>query len=333
MSDTMRAMLLDRFGEALVERRLARPVPAAGEVLVRVAASSVNPLDIKIREGVAGHAQVRPPFVLGIDLAGVVEGRGDGAERFAIGDRVFGMTGGVGNRQGSLAEYAAVDQRLLAKAPERLPLREAAALPLAAITAWEGLIDRAGVQEGDLVLVHGGAGGVGSVAVQLALSRGARVSATAGPAGSAYVESIGAAPIDRGTPIVDVVAAATGGVGFDVVFDTVGGAVLDDSFAAVRRYTGHVVSILGWGVHSLAPLSFRGATYSGVFTLLPLLTGEAVEHHGEILEAVAQLVDSGWIAPRVAPEHFDLSAVNAAHRLTAAGGAGGRVVVDIAGDA
>ena len=134
------------------------------------------------------------------------------------------------------------------------------------------------------MLVHGGAGGVGHVAVQLALARGATVFATGSGESLDIIAELGAEPIDyRTTPTEAYVASATGGEGFDVIFDTVGGATLDASFAAVRTYTGHVVSILGWGKHSLAPLSFRGATYSGVFTLLPLLTGRGRAHHGEIL--------------------------------------------------
>ena len=169
-------------------------------------------------------------------------------------------------------------------------------LPLAAISAWEGLVDRAAVRgwRHD-VLVHGGAGGVGTIAVQLAASRGATVYATASPRSFDAVRASGARPIDRDTPVASYVAQLTDGEGFDVIFDTVGGPALDDSFAAVRRYTGHVVSILGWGSHLLAPLSLRGATYSGVFTLLPLLTGQGREHHGEILCAVAELVDAGAI--------------------------------------
>jgi NADPH:quinone reductase len=165
---TMRAMVLEQFGTDLALRDVARPVPGAGQVLVRVAASAVNPLDVKIKLGETAHAQVMTPAVLGIDLAGTVVEMGPGVDRFDIGDEVYGMTGGVGSNQGSLAEYAALDARLIAIKPARLSMTEAAALPLAVIKAWEGLIDRAGVQPGQTVLVHGGAGGVGHIAVQLA---------------------------------------------------------------------------------------------------------------------------------------------------------------------
>ncbi|MEV5182565.1 zinc-binding dehydrogenase [Streptomyces werraensis] len=209
-------------------------------------------------------------------------------------------------------------------------MREAAALPLAVITAWEGLVDRAGVRAGHKVLVHGGAGGVGSVAVQVAAAKGAEVFATVSAARTPLVRRLGAVPIDyTSVPVERYVAEHTGGVGFDIVFDTVGGSVLDASFEAVRTYTGHVVSALGWGTHALAPLSFRGATYSGVFTLLPMLTGQGREHHGEILREAAALVDDGKLRPLLDGTRYTLADVADAHRSVENGTANGKVVVDI----
>jgi NADPH:quinone reductase-like Zn-dependent oxidoreductase len=147
---------------------IARPEPGLGEVLVRVHASAVNPLDLKIHAGSAAHARQPLPAVLGIDVAGVVEAVGSGVERFRPGDEVYGMAGGVGGRQGTLAEYVVVEADLLARRPSNLSMREAAALPLIVITAWEGLVDRARVAPGQRVLVHGGGGGVGHVAIQVA---------------------------------------------------------------------------------------------------------------------------------------------------------------------
>lgn len=328
---TMRALRVDQAGGDFLDVRLDVPQPAAGEVLLRLHASGVNPLDTKIRAGQAGHAKQPLPAVLGIDGAGVVERLGPGVTGWQPGDEVYGMLGGIGGLQGTLAEYIAVDARLLARKPARLSLREAAALPLAAITAWEGLVDRAAVAPGQSVLVQGGAGGVGHVAVQLARARGARVFATVAADDFEAVRSWGATPIDfRREGVEDYVARHTGGAGFDVVFDAVGGPVLDASFTAVRRHGGHVVSILGWGSHSLAPLSFRAATYSGVFTLLPLLTGEGRERHGAILRETAALVDAGLLMPRLEAQRFGWADAEAAHRLVAGGTARGKVVVDLA---
>ncbi|MFE2643797.1 zinc-dependent alcohol dehydrogenase family protein [Streptomyces nigra] len=327
----MRAMVLEEFGTPLVLREIEKPAPGPGQVLVKIASSGVNPLDAKIRAGKAPHAKRTLPAVLGLDMAGVVEEVGTGVSDFAPGDEVFGMTGGVGDMQGSLAEYAAVDSHLLARKPASLTLREAAVLPLVFITSWEGLVDRAQVHSGQKVLIHGGAGGIGHVAVQIARARGAEVFATASSSRLEVVERLGATPIDYTTTSVeDYMAKHTGGEGFDVIFDTVGGAVLDNSFKAVRTYTGHVVSALGWGTHALAPLSFRGATYSGIFTLLPLLTGRGRERHGEIMREAAALADAGELKPMVDPRIFTLTDIAAAHEAVESGATQGKIVVDVA---
>jgi len=326
---TMQAAVLDGQGAAFRLASVPRPAPQPGQVLVRIAASAVNPLDLKIRAGQAAHARQPLPAILGIDLAGTVEAVGDGVTEFRPGDEVYGMTGGVGGLQGSLAQYAAVDADLLASKPANLPMREAAALPLIFITAWEGLVDRAGVHAGQKVLVHGGAGGVGHIAVQIARAFGADVFATGSAASQAYIKRLGAVPIDyRAMTVENYVARYSDGRGFDIVYDTVGGATLDASFNAVARF-GHVVSALGWGTHALAPLSFRAASYSGVFTLLPMLTGEGRAHHGEIMREATRLVEAGKVIPRLDSRHFSLSTVDDAYRAIEAGDAAGKIVVDV----
>ena len=326
--DPMRAAILESFGAPFRITTMPRPTPEAGQVLVRVAASAVNPLDIKIHAGEAPHARQPLPAILGIDLAGVVEAVGPDVTDFRRGDEVYGMTGGVGGLQGSLAEFAAVDARLLAPKPATLSMRDAAALPLIFITAWEGLVDRASVRSGQKVLIQGGAGGVGHIAVQLARSYGAELFATGSARDRAFVERLGATPIERETQVEAYVAEHTGGAGFDVVYDTVGGAVLDASFKAVGRF-GHVVSALGWGTHLLAPLSFRAATYSGVFTLLPMLTGEGRAHHGEIMREATRLCTAGKIVPKVDPRQFTLETVGDAYRAIKTHDTNGKLVVDI----
>jgi NADPH:quinone reductase-like Zn-dependent oxidoreductase len=327
--NTMQAAILDSHGAPFRIAPVARPQPGPGEVLVRIKSSAVNPLDLKIRAGEAAHARQPLPAILGIDLAGVVEAVGSGVTAFRNGDEVYGMTGGVGGLQGSLAEYAAVDADLLAPKPASLTMREAAALPLIFVTAWEGLVDRAAVHAGQKVLVHGGAGGVGHVAIQLARAQGADVFATGAAESQAFIERLGATAIDyRATSVENYVAQYTGGRGFDVIFDTVGGATLDASFTAVSRF-GHVVSALGWGSHALAPLSFRAATYSGVFTLLPMLTGVGRAHHGEILREATRLAEAGKIVPHVDPRRFALAAVDEAYRAMQTRSAAGKIVIDV----
>ncbi|MBB3314839.1 NADPH2:quinone reductase [Rhizobium sp. BK181] len=329
-STTMKALLIDAPNADFRLAEIAEPTPREGEILLRIKASGVNPLDTKIRAGNAAHARHPFPAVLGIDLAGVVEQVGPGVTEFRSGDEVYGMTGGVGGIQGSLAEFAAVDARLLAPKPHNLSMREAAALPLIAITAWEGLVDRANVRDGQQVLVLGAAGGVGHIAVQIAKAVGADVFAVDGAAKADYLRSLGATPIDyRVETVTDYVVNHAGGKGFDIVYDTVGGASLDTAFQAIGRF-GHVVSALGWGTHALAPLSFKAATYSGVFTLLPLLTGEGRSHHSKILREVGKLIEAGKLMPRLDARRFGLSDVAEAHALIESRQANGKLVVEIA---
>jgi len=318
-------------GSRAREVAVPRPAPLPGEVLVRIAAAGLNPLDTKIRAGKAGHAQQPFPAVLGLDMAGTVEEVGAGVKAFRAGDEVYGIVGGVGGIQGTLAEFVSADAALLAHKPRNLTMRQAAALPLSTITAWEGLVDRARVHAGQQVLIHAGAGGVGHIAVQIAHAFGANVFATVSPDKKHIVESYGATPIDyHAMSVEEYVRAFTGGKGFDIVYDTVGGPTLDASFQAVRRYTGHALSCLGWGTHALAPLSFRGATYSGVFTLLPLLTGEGRAHHGEILAQAAALAEQGKLIPLLNERRFSTAGIDAALDLVEAGSLG-KVVVEILG--
>ena len=327
---SMHALVLSEYKGPLERTTMPIPEPARGEVLVQIKASGLNPLDTKIRAGNAAHARHPLPLVLGIDLAGVVVAVGADVTRFKAGDEVYGMTGGVGGIQGSLAQYAAVDAQLLAHKPSNLSMREAAALPLAFITSYAGIVDRARLQAGQTVLVQGGAGGVGHVSVQLAKALGARVFATASARDLDVVARFGATPIDYAARSVEqYVAELTAGEGFDLVVDTVGGATLDASFAAVRHF-GHVVSALGWGTHALAPLSFREATYSGVFTLHPLLTGKHRAHHGDMLAEATRLVEQGKLTPHLDPRRFDFASAESAYDAITERTARGKIVVDIA---
>lgn len=327
---TMNAAVVHTYGEPLLVSRIPLPTLRDGHALIKVEASGVNPLDTKIRIGAAAHARTTLPAILGIDLAGVVEAVADDVTSFVAGEAVYGMAGGVGGVPGSLAEYALADVRLLARRPSSWTAKQAAAVPLTAITSWEGLVDRADVGPGDKVLIHGGAGGVGHIAVQLAICRGAEVFATGRRESLATLRELGATAIDYEVDDAPAyVDRYTGGDGFDVVFDTVGGTTLDAAFESVRFYTGRVISILGWGSHDLAPLSFRGASYSGVFTLLPLITGRGREHHGDILRQITALADSGALTPIVDPRTFTLHTAGEAHRAVEDGTARGKIVVEL----
>jgi NADPH:quinone reductase-like Zn-dependent oxidoreductase len=270
------------------------------------------------------------PAILGIDVAGTIEALGEGVTGFAVGDEVYGMAGGIAGVQGSLAEYASFDADLLALKPNNLTMQEAAALPLIFITAWEGLVDRARVKEGKTVLIHGGAGGVGHVGIQIARIFKSKVYATASESDQDLIRSYGAIPIDYKNASVDqYVQEHTDGEGFDIILDTVGGAVLDDSFKAAKQYTGHVASVLGWGTHSLAPLSFRGATYSGVFTLYPLISGKGRKHHGDILRQATKYAEAGQLKPILDSGKYTPETVAEAYAAILGGKSKGKVVISI----
>jgi NADPH:quinone reductase-like Zn-dependent oxidoreductase len=325
----MKALVVSQPGADFELQSFPTHSPQTGHVLVKIHAACVNPLDTKIRAGAAAHARQPLPAILGLDMAGTVESVGEGVSTFAPGDEVYGLVGGVGGHQGTLAEYISVPATLLARKPQTLTMPEAAALPLVTITAWEGLIDRAKVHAGQTVLIHAGAGGVGHIAIQLAKAAGAEVFSTVSAEKRDAVVHLGASPIDyRTTPVEQYLQQHTAGAGFDIVYDTVGGPTLDASFLAVRIYTGHVLSCLGWTTHSLAPLSFRGATYSGVFTLMPLLTGKGQQHHGEILQQAAALCDAGKLKPMLARTIFPPSQAAAAFEAVASG-IQGKVVIDM----
>ncbi len=321
---TMRALVLKDYADGmLIETQVPRPVAGPGQVLVRIIASGVNPIDHKIRTGAAPYAMPELPAILGTDLAGVVEMVGEEVSGFKVGDEVYGLTGGVRGLAGTLADYAAVDADLIAIKPKNLSMREAAALPLVFLTAWEGLVDRAKVHAGQRVLVQGGAGGVGHVAVQIARAFGAEVFATASAGKRELIESLGATAIDyRTSKVGDYVSRYTNDVGFDLVYDTV------DSLVATRHY-GHVVSCAAFGTHNLAGGSLRCVTLSGVFVLLPMLTGEGRAHHGEILREATRLAEEGKLKPLLDDHRYNLADAQAAHEALNAGKIIGKVVIDI----
>lgn len=315
----MQAAIAHR-GSSFEVIQMARPALRDGYVLVKVVASGLNPLDAKIRAESAPHARQPLPAITGLDMAGIVTDVASDVTRFGVGDAVFGMVGGVGGLAGTLAQYVVADANLLAHKPATLTWREAAATPLVAITAWEGLVDRARLRSGQRLLVQGGAGGVGHAAVQIGLAIGAEVFATARHTDAPYLLGLGATPIDFEREPV--------GTGFDVVYDTGGGALLDAAFLAVAPH-GHVVSSLGWGTHALAPLSFKAATYSGVFALSPLLEGSGRAHHGEILREIAHLAESGRFRPRVDERVFTLHTLDAAFQLLDRRETRGKLVIDV----
>ena len=313
----------------LEESRVPVPAPGPGEVLLRVRASSVNPVDTKIRSGMLAAIAPEAPTILGCDVAGEVAALGSGVTGFAPGDAAYGCAGGVKGCQGALAEWMVADAALLAPKPAALSWEEAAALPLVTITAWEGLIDRAGVRAGQRVLIHAGCGGVGHVAVQLAAARGAEVWATvSGPAKAELARGLGAAhAIDyRARTVEDYVREEAGGAGFDVVMDTVGGENVARCFAAAA-VSGTVVSISTRTTADLSPLHAKGLTLHVVFMLIPMLHRRGRERHGAILREAGDLVAAGRLRPLLDARRFTFAEAGAAHAHLESGQAVGKVVL------
>jgi len=331
----MKAMVLPQFGDPdqFALRNLPDPQPGLGEVLIRVAASGVNPVDTKIRRGGSAVAP-ELPAILGMDVAGTVEAVGDGVAGFRPGDAVYGCAGGLRGIPGSLTERMVADARLLAPKPETLSFREAAALPLVTITAWEGLIDRVRTLAGKRVLVYGGTGGVGHVAIQLAKAHGdhsTRVAATASSAEKAEISrDLGADDVIdyRQESTAAFVQRLTGGEGFDVVFDSVGGDNLNHAIEAAAIH-GEVVSIVTHQSYDLGPAMAKGLSLHIVLMLLPMLHDRGRAHHGDILRSVSALVATRRLRPLLDPHRFTLEQVADAHRHLESGDAVGKVVIDV----
>ncbi|MGB1556494.1 MAG: zinc-dependent alcohol dehydrogenase family protein [Oceanococcaceae bacterium] len=326
----MKAMVLTQYGpDAQFElRELEQPQPAAGQVLIRIAATSVNTVDTKIcAAGKALPLSPDLPAVLGMDFAGTVEKVGAEVQGFQPGDAVYGCAGGLADLPGTLAEFISADARLIAHKPSTLSMREAAAIPLVGITAQEGL-DRARVAAGQRVLIHGGSGGVGHVAVQLAVHRGAQVFATGGSEKALQaIQAMGATPINyRSSTVADYVTEHTGGAGFDVVYDTVGDSNLLQSFEAAALNS-QVVSTTTMLDLDLTLAHLKGLSLHVVFMLIPMLHNHDRQAHQDILQALAEISDAGAYKPLLDPSDFHITEVAQAHQHLLSGQAMGKIVL------
>lgn len=315
----MRAIVIERFGgpEVLELRDIERPEPGPGELLVRVVCAGTNPVDAKLRQ-FGGGRRVTLPAVLGYDVSGVVEAVGPGVTGFAPGDDVYYVLEVYGNRPGGYAEFNVVSEAVVAAKPAVLSHEEAAAVPLACGTAWEGIVRRMQVQLGETVLIHGGAGGVGSFAVQIAKACGARVIASAGPQNQETLERLGvdvAVDYTKDDPI-DVALRATGGEGVDAVFDAVGGELISRSVRATRRF-GRMATVLP-PQGTLDRFPFKNLTLYGI-----LITPDARR-----LVDMARVIEQGGVRPLV-DEALPLDQVQRAHRRLDTGHGRGKVVLRV----
>ncbi|GBO54906.1 zinc-containing alcohol dehydrogenase [Pseudanabaena sp. lw0831] len=334
----MKAILMTAAGDPNVLQLADIPDPtiqAPTEILVRLKAAGINPIDIKLRS--RGTFQPdRLPSILGCDGAGIVEAIGAKVTKFKVGDQVYFCNGGLGLHQGNYAELTTIDEKFAAHKPKSLSFEEAAAAPLVLITAWEALYDRGNLQSAPTsrnVLIHAGAGGVGHVAIQLAKLRNARVCTTVGSeAKGRFVRDLGAdlAIAYKQTDFVDAAIAWTNGEGVDLAFDTVGGKLIEQTFPAVKIY-GDIFTILeppadiSWKVART-----RNLRFSFELMLTPMLIGQAELQIQQalILSECADLFDSGKLKVHVS-EVFQLADTAKAHQLLETGSMTGKIAIAI----
>ncbi|SDR81328.1 zinc-dependent alcohol dehydrogenase family protein [Christiangramia echinicola] len=326
----MKGMTINEYGENAIfrSREVENPTLNSGQVLVKISASSINTVDTMIRNmGEDLPFAPATPAILGMDFAGTIVEVGPDVTGFSIGDEVYGCAGGLAELQGTLAEYIAADSKLIARKPKNLTMKEAASLPLVGITAYEGLI-RANIKSGQNVLVHGGTGGVGHVAVQLAKHFGANVFSTvSGEKQMKIVENFGAKAINyKSEQVEDYVNKHTNGIGFDVVFDTVGGENMLKSFEAAAL-NGQVATTVSLCELDLTTMHFKGLSLHVVFMLIPMLHNFRREQHGEILSNLAKIAEAGDLKPLLDEKQFSLDNVGEAYARLESRNAIGKVVV------
>ena len=300
------------------------------ELLVRVKAAGINPIDTKLRQRGTFYPD-RMPAILGCDGAGIVEAVGAGVQNFKVGDAVYFCNGGLGGHPGNYAEYAIVDEQFAAHKPSSIGFAEAAAAPLVLITAWEALYDRGRLEAGRRVLIQAGAGGVGHVAIQLAKLAGANVCTTvSSEEKTAFTTQLGADLSIRytQTDVVKAVLDWTNGDGVDLAFDTVGGAILSQCFDATCIY-GDVVTILAPDANTnWKTARDRNLRISFELMLTPMLNGmvNAQRDQAKILQQCARLIDDGQLKIHLA-HTLPLEDAPEAHRLLETGSMMGKIAL------
>lgn len=329
----MKAYLTKSYGPDARFEASEVPTPelTQGQVLIEVKGTSINAIDNKfLRYDIGLNPEL--PSVLHGDVAGIVAAVASDVSEFKVGDEVYACAGGFLGNAGALAEYMPADAKFVAHKPKTLSFAEAAALPLVAITSWEALVDSAKIQPGDHVLVHAGVGGLGHVAVQIAKAQGARVATTVSSEKAAQTaREYGADETInyKEESVEDYVQRLTGGKGFDMVYDTVGGPNFENSLQAVRNY-GLVVTVFTGTTATELELMTSFVKSAHIHTQnmsIPLVSGEGREHHGMILREAAQLADTGQLKPLINPEQFTFDQANEAHALFEAQKHIGKVVL------
>ena len=330
----MKAVLMTAVGETSVlsYQDIVEPqISEATQIKVKLQAAGVNPVDTKVRRH--GVLYDKPlPAVLGCDGAGIIVEIGAEVSHFKIGDQVWFCHGGLWQEQGNYADYTVLDERWVSYCPKTLSVIEAAAAPLVLITAWGALFDRGGLQAGQTVLIHAGAGGVGHVAIQLAKLKGTRVITTVSSEDKAdFVKSLGADEVVIYKPngFADEVNQLTGGKGADLVFDTVGAEVFKESIAVTAHF-GRLITLLDPGELNLSEARMRNLLIGFELMLTPMLRDlpEARDKHVEILNQCAEWADKGLLRVHVS-KLLPLTEAAFAHQLIEEGHTSGKIVLSV----
>lgn len=310
----MKAIVIQQYGgkEQLKELEVKKPRINENQVLIEMHATSVNPIDWKIRQGYRKDAMpLQFPIILGWDAAGVIVEKGNKVEGFKLGDRVFAKPQTTAN--GTYAEYTATEWDLIAKIPDNISFEEAASIPLATLTAWQCLVDLGQLKSGQKVLIHAGAGGVGSMAIQIAKSLGAFVATTGSGENEEYLTSLGADRVIN----YEKQAFEKELKDYDLVVDTMGGEILNKSYGVLKK-GGKLVSIAGQPDQKLAE-DF------GITASFHLLVPK-----GEQLRQVAKLLEAQTIRPIVGQVfEFSEKGLQAAHELSETHHTKGKIVIKI----
>ncbi len=331
----MKAIVMTSVGgpEVLQLQELPDPyITRDTEILVKLKAAGVNPIDTKLRKR-GTYFPNRTPTILGFDGAGIVEDIGSGVKRFNVGEEVYFCNGGIGGPKGNYAEYFVIDERYVASKPKSLTFPQAASAPLVLITAWESLHDRGRIQSGQKVLIHAGAGGVGHVAVQLAKLAGAKVCTTVSTEEKAkMVTDLGAdRPIlYKQTDFVQEVLKWSDSTGIDLALDTVGGKIFEKTFSAVRIY-GDLVTLLNPSTDTNWKVARnRNLRISLEVMLTPMVSElvDAQQHQADILNKCTELFDQKKL--EIFLSHtFSLEEAAQAHTLLEKGSMKGKIALVI----
>jgi NADPH2:quinone reductase len=325
----MKAMIIKQLGTSDVfqQAEKAKPTLKSGHMLVAVKATSVNPLDTMLRSSDTPWSANLPEILHG-DVAGIITAVADDVSNFNVGDEVYGCAGGIAGIDGALAEFMLVDADLMALKPTTLTMKEAAALPLVSITAWEALHDKLAIKSGDNVLIHGATGGVGHIAIQLAKYFGATVTATSTARNMQAAEKLGADNLVNVAEqsVADYVTQYTDGIGFDAIFDTVAGDNIQRSFEAAR-FNGAVATTLP--IDNVLQVALKSLSFHSVLMLIPMVEGINRAAHGKILTKIAELVDQGLIKPLLDESDFSIWQVADAHAHLESGQAVGKITLTV----